>query len=107
FRRVLFRSRLHLEKIMPWWRMQGLNPDVIVVDPPRKGCDEKLLQAMIDMQPERIVYVSCNPSTLARDLKILETGGFETKEVQPVDMFPRTRHIETVTRLERNCNKII
>jgi len=95
------------EKIMPWWRMQGLNPDVIVVDPPRKGCDEKLLQAMIDMQPERIVYVSCNPSTLARDLKILETGGFETKEVQPVDMFPRTRHIETVTRLERNCNKII
>lgn len=89
------------EKIMPWWKAQGLRPNVIVVDPPRKGCDEALLQAMIDMQPDRIVYVSCNPSTLARDLKILEAGGFKTKEVQPVDMFPQTHHIETVTWLER------
>src|SRR5699024_4381773 len=64
------------EKVMPWWTQQGLRPDVIVVDPPRKGCDEALLQAMIDMEPKRIVYVSCNPSTLARDLRILEDGGF-------------------------------
>src|SRR5690625_5046293 len=89
------------ETIMPWWKAQGLKPDVIVVDPPRKGCDEKLLQAMINMEPERIVYVSCNPATLARDLRILEDGGFETKEVQPVDMFPQTYHVETITLLQR------
>lgn len=89
------------EKVMPWWKIQGLNPDVIVVDPPRKGCDEELLRAMIDMQPKRIVYVSCNPSTLARDLRILEDGGFVTKEVQPVDMFPQTEHVECVSWLER------
>lgn len=88
---------------MPWWRAQGLKPDVIVVDPPRKGCDEALLEAMIDMQPKRIVYVSCNPSTLARDLRILEDGGYATQEVQPVDMFPQTMHVESVTCLERKC----
>ncbi|GAA0460035.1 23S rRNA (uracil(1939)-C(5))-methyltransferase RlmD [Alkalibacillus silvisoli] len=89
------------EKVMPWWKVQGLDPDVIVVDPPRKGCDEELLQAMIDMQPERIVYVSCNPSTLARDLKILSESGFETKEIQPVDMFPQSNHVESVAKLVR------
>lgn len=89
------------EKIMPWWTAQGLKPNVIVVDPPRKGCDEALLQAMIQMGPERIVYVSCNPSTLARDLRILEDGGYETKEVQPVDMFAQTGHVECVVRIEK------
>ncbi|MGM0939891.1 MAG: 23S rRNA (uracil(1939)-C(5))-methyltransferase RlmD [Bacillota bacterium] len=89
------------EKIMPWWKAQGLRPDVIVVDPPRKGCEMEFLQAMIEMEPKRIVYVSCNPSTLARDLKILDEGGYETKEVQPVDMFPQTNHVECVTWLER------
>ncbi|MFQ3544238.1 23S rRNA (uracil(1939)-C(5))-methyltransferase RlmD [Halobacillus rhizosphaerae] len=89
------------EELMPWWRNQGLRPDVIVVDPPRKGCDEALLKAMIDMEPERIVYVSCNPSTLARDLRILEDGGYQTKEVQPVDMFPQTSHVECVSQLIR------
>ncbi|WP_173917412.1 23S rRNA (uracil(1939)-C(5))-methyltransferase RlmD [Halobacillus sp. Marseille-Q1614] len=89
------------EKLMPWWRNQGLKPDVIVVDPPRKGCEEDLLHAMADMEPERIVYVSCNPSTLARDLKILEDRGYATKEVQPVDMFPQTSHVECVAWLER------
>lgn len=93
------------EKIMPWWTAQGLKPDVIVVDPPRKGCDEKLLQAMIAMEPKRIVYVSCNPATLARDLRILEDGGFETKEAQPVDMFAQTGHVEVVTRLEQRVAK--
>ncbi|HEY4601537.1 MAG TPA: 23S rRNA (uracil(1939)-C(5))-methyltransferase RlmD [Cerasibacillus sp.] len=87
------------EKVMPWWQAQGLQPDVIVVDPPRKGCDENLLQAMIAMKPKRIVYVSCNPSTLARDIRILEDGGFQTKEVQPVDMFPQTMHVECTCRL--------
>ena len=93
------------EKVMPWWKAQGLKPDVIVVDPPRKGCEVDFLQAMIDMEPKRIVYVSCNPSTLARDLKILEDGGYETKEVQPVDMFPQSMHIESVTKLEKKLSQ--
>src|SRR5699024_7243339 len=88
------------EKIMPWWSAQGLRPDVITVDPPRKGCDEALLKAMINMQPKRIVYVSCNPSMLARDLRILEDGCFKTQEVQTVDMFPQTMHVESVALLE-------
>lgn len=87
------------EKVMPKWKEQGLDPDVIVVDPPRKGCDVDFLEAMIAMKPKRIVYVSCNPSTLARDLRILEDGGFETKQVQPVDMFPSTNHVECVAEL--------
>ncbi|MFD1445191.1 23S rRNA (uracil(1939)-C(5))-methyltransferase RlmD [Oceanobacillus profundus] len=91
------------EKVMPKWKEQGLTPDVIVVDPPRKGCEVDFLQAMIDMEPKRIVYVSCNPSTLARDLRILEDGGYVTKEVQPVDMFPSTNHVEAVTWLEKRC----
>ncbi|MFC4388959.1 23S rRNA (uracil(1939)-C(5))-methyltransferase RlmD [Gracilibacillus marinus] len=89
------------EKVMPWWKAQGLHPDVIVVDPPRKGCDEAFLQAMIEMKPKRIVYVSCNPSTLARDLRILEDGGFKTVEVQPVDMFPQTTHVECIALMSR------
>jgi len=89
------------EKVMPWWTKQGLRPDVIVVDPPRKGCDASLLEAMIAMDPKRIVYVSCNPSTLARDLRILEDGGYRTQEVQPVDMFSQTAHIESVVWLEK------
>ncbi|GAB3042932.1 23S rRNA (uracil(1939)-C(5))-methyltransferase RlmD [Virgibacillus ainsalahensis] len=89
------------EKVMPQWKAEGLNPDVIVVDPPRKGCEVDFLEAMIEMEPDRIVYVSCNPSTLARDLRVLEDGGYEAKEVQPVDMFPQTAHVECVCRLER------
>ncbi|RDW20241.1 23S rRNA (uracil(1939)-C(5))-methyltransferase RlmD [Oceanobacillus arenosus] len=92
------------EKVMPWWKAQGLSPDVIVVDPPRKGCEPEFLQAMIETEPKRIVYVSCNPSTLARDLRILEDGGYETKEVQPVDMFPQTPHVEAVCWLERKVS---
>src|SRR5699024_4283379 len=71
------------EKLMPWRSAQGLRPEVITVEPPRKGCDEALLKAMINMQPKRIVYVSCSPSTLARYLRILEDGGYKTQEVQP------------------------
>ncbi|WP_249871772.1 23S rRNA (uracil(1939)-C(5))-methyltransferase RlmD [Oceanobacillus saliphilus] len=92
------------EKVMPEWKKNGLDPDVIVVDPPRKGCDVDFLQAMLDMEPKRIVYVSCNPSTLARDLRILEDGGYETKEVQPVDMFPQTPHVEAVAWLEKRVS---
>jgi 23S rRNA (uracil1939-C5)-methyltransferase len=71
--------------------------DVVVLDPPRKGCDEKLLATLVNMGPKRIVYVSCNPATLARDLKYLAENGFEVSEVQPIDMFPWTGHVETVT----------
>lgn len=87
------------EKVIPWWHAQGIHADVIVVDPPRKGCDEALLTTMLDMKPKRIVYVSCNPGTLARDLRILEDGGYETQEVTPVDMFPQTTHVECVAVL--------
>lgn len=87
------------EVVIPEWYEQGNAADVIVVDPPRKGCDEALLKTIIDMKPKRVVYVSCNPGTLARDLQVLELGGYETVEVQPVDMFPHTTHVEVIVRL--------
>jgi len=89
------------EEIIPRLIEDGIKPDVIVVDPPRKGCDVKLLEAIGYAKPKRVVYVSCDPSTLARDLKHLNGLGYVTLEVQPVDMFPMTRHIETVVKLER------
>lgn len=92
------------EKIMPEWKREGLDPDVIVVDPPRKGCAPEFLEAMIEMEPKRIVYVSCNPSTLARDLRILEDGGYRTNEVQPVDMFPNTTHVEAIALIQRKMS---
>ncbi len=76
-------------------------PDVIVVDPPRKGCDEVLLKTMVEMAPERIVYVSCDSATLARDLKWLEGNGYKVREVTPCDMFGQTVHVETVCLLSK------
>ena len=73
--------------------------DVIIIDPPRKGCDEKLLQTIKEISPQKVVYVSCNPATLARDLKILDQYGYKANTVYPVDMFPRTSHVECVTSL--------
>lgn len=75
-------------------------PDVIVVDPPRKGCDETLLKTMVEMAPERIVYVSCDSATLARDLKWLEGNGYKVKEVTPCDMFGQTVHVECVIKMQ-------
>ncbi|MED1665534.1 23S rRNA (uracil(1939)-C(5))-methyltransferase RlmD [Brevibacillus laterosporus] len=86
------------EVVIPNWRKQGIVADVIVVDPPRKGCDEALLTTILQMQPKKVVYVSCNPSTLARDLKVLAEK-YEVVEVQPVDMFPHTGHVESVACL--------
>lgn len=86
------------EVVIPNWRKQGIVADVIVVDPPRKGCDEALLTTILQMQPKKVVYVSCNPSTLARDLKVLAEQ-YEVVEVQPVDMFPHTTHVESVALL--------
>lgn len=90
------------EDVIPRWKEQGVEADVIVVDPPRKGCDPRLLETILEMKPERVVYVSCNPSTLARDLRVLEDGGYQTVEVTPVDMFPHTVHVESVALLMRN-----
>lgn len=90
------------EDVIPRWKEQGVTPDVIVVDPPRKGCDTALLDTMLAMRPERIVYVSCNPSTLARDVRVLADGGYRVLEVQPVDMFPQTTHVECCSLLVRN-----
>lgn len=87
------------EEVIPNWYEQGVRADVLVVDPPRKGCDEALLQTIIEMKPNKVVYVSCNPATLARDLRILEDGGYKTLEVQPVDMFPQTTHVECVSQM--------
>ncbi|KOP64920.1 RNA methyltransferase [Bacillus sp. FJAT-18019] len=89
------------EDVIPRWKEQGIEADVIVVDPPRKGCDPRLLETILEMKPERVVYVSCNPSTLARDLRVLEDGGYRTVEVTPVDMFPHTVHVECCVSLVR------
>lgn len=87
------------EVVIPDLIDRGIKADVVVVDPPRKGCDVKLLSAITHINAERIVYVSCDPSTLARDLAILEENGYKTTSVQPVDMFPHTSHIENVALL--------
>ncbi|MEI7027971.1 23S rRNA (uracil(1939)-C(5))-methyltransferase RlmD [Paenibacillus sp. y28] len=92
------------EDVMPRWLAAGVRPDVIVVDPPRKGCDPALLETLLTMRPERIVYVSCNPATLARDLQVLcggEDAAYRCVTAQPVDMFPHTVHVECVVSTYR------
>lgn len=79
--------------------------DVIIVDPPRKGCDINTLEFLIKERPPRLIYVSCDSATLARDLRILADGGFEIKRITPVDMFPRTKHVETVALLSHKKEK--
>lgn len=88
------------EKRLPELAANGLRPDVVVVDPPRKGCDKLLLDSIIKVKPSRMVYVSCNPATLARDLRVLTDGGYAIVEVQPVDMFPQTAHVEVIILLQ-------
>ena len=80
---------------------EGLHPDVVMLDPPRKGCDEATLSAVVRMAPRRVVYVSCNPATAARDAAWLEQNGYHTEKVQPVDLFPRTKHCECVIALSK------
>ncbi len=80
---------------------QQMQPDVIIVDPPRKGLDQRGIEAIVTMAPARLVYVSCNPATLARDCALLSEKGYQVEEVQPVDMFPMTSHVETVVQLSQ------
>lgn len=89
------------EEVVPDLLKKGYHPDVIVVDPPRKGCEVKLLETMVTAAPERIIYVSCNPATLARDLRFLVEKGYTLMKIQPVDMFPHTSHVECVVLMTR------
>ena len=87
------------EVIVPKMYERGQKADVVFVDPPRKGCDEKLLETIKKMRAKKVVYISCNPATLARDLRYLTDNGYEIRKVQPVDMFPQTSHVETCVLL--------
>lgn len=80
---------------------EGIKPATVILDPPRKGCAEELLKTVAEINPQKIVYVSCDPATLARDCSRLLTLGYEVKEVTPVDMFPRTHHVESVALLNK------
>lgn len=80
---------------------RGERPDVVVLDPPRKGCAPELIRTVADMAPSRIVYVSCDPATLARDLKLFRTFGYSAGPITPVDLFPRTKHVETIVLIQR------
>ncbi len=88
------------ELILPQMRER---PDALILDPPRVGCDKRVLKAILENPPSRVVYVSCDPATLSRDLNILCEDGYRLKEALPVDMFPQTYHIETVATLERRA----
>lgn len=93
------------EKLPRLLQEKNIVPDVVFIDPPRKGCDKSALDTLLKLEPKKIVYISCNPATLARDLKILEEK-YEAKEVTPVDMFPFTSHVECVSvlQLKKTCN---
>ena len=91
------------EEWLPKWINQGNSPDIVVVDPPRKGCDSQLLYALTTALPPKIIYVSCEPSTLARDVRYLTENGYAVQKVQPVDLFAQSWHIETVVLLSRRA----
>ncbi|NLL70717.1 MAG: class I SAM-dependent RNA methyltransferase, partial [Epulopiscium sp.] len=84
------------EDVFPKMMKQGIRGNKVVVDPPRKGCEKEVLEAIVELNPETVVYVSCNPSTMARDVKYLVENGYQVREVQPVDMFPHTAHVESI-----------
>jgi len=89
------------EKIIKKWQEEKINANLIIVDPPRKGCDKLLLETINDMKIPRMIYVSCDPATLARDLKIMSEYSYKIVEVQPIDMFPHTMHVECVVLMSR------
>ena len=89
----------NLDQVIPDSLSKTLPPDIVFLDPPRKGCSERLLRTLITLKPREIIYVSCNPSTLARDLNILNQNGFSLQLVQPLDLFPHTTHVECIAQL--------
>ena len=93
------------EEILPRLAAEGQRASVVVVDPPRRGCEEEALRAIVEMGPERIVYVSCDPATLARDLARLQPEGYWPSEVQPMDMFPWTAHVESIIMMTYSGQK--
>ena len=88
------------EEVILKWKSQGIKPDVVMVDPPRKGCDETFLQTLLELNPRKIVYISCNPSTQQRDAQYLAQH-YKLTKITPVDMFPHTTHVETVAQFNR------
>ncbi|HLS52497.1 MAG TPA: 23S rRNA (uracil(1939)-C(5))-methyltransferase RlmD [Tissierellaceae bacterium] len=89
------------EKVFPALLRKGIEANKLILDPPRKGCEKEVLEAIIELESEKIAYVSCNPSTMARDVKYLVHNGYKVKEIQPVDLFPHTAHVETVVLMSR------
>ncbi|MEW6661058.1 MAG: 23S rRNA (uracil(1939)-C(5))-methyltransferase RlmD [Bacillota bacterium] len=89
------------EAVLPDLYSNGFRPEVVVLDPPRQGCSSRVLETVINMEPQRIVYVSCNPATLARDLSYLAAHNYSIGVVQPVDMFPHTYHVECIVQIKR------
>ncbi|WP_436630503.1 23S rRNA (uracil(1939)-C(5))-methyltransferase RlmD [Latilactobacillus sakei] len=87
------------EDVMAQWQTDGLQVDALIVDPPRKGLEPSFIEAVGQLKPAKMVYVSCNPATLARDLDLLAAQGYQAEGTQPVDMFPQTLHVESVTKL--------
>ncbi|MGX7395286.1 23S rRNA (uracil(1939)-C(5))-methyltransferase RlmD [Carnobacterium mobile] len=88
------------EEVMVEWSKEGRKADVLVVDPPRKGLEGQFIDAVLEMKPTKMIYVSCNPATLARDLALLAEGGYTVEKIQPVDLFPQTNHVESVALLQ-------
>ena len=88
------------DKLPKFLEEENIKPDVVFIDPPRKGCDKTAIETLLKIEAKKIVYISCNPATLARDLKLLEEK-YKIEEITPVDMFPWTSHIETICILER------
>ncbi|MBM6972433.1 23S rRNA (uracil(1939)-C(5))-methyltransferase RlmD [Lactobacillus gallinarum] len=89
------------EEVMPRWAKQGLKTDVVFVDPPRKGLTPEFIDATVKTGPEKVVYISCNPATMVRDLQLFQDQGYEFDRIDPVDMFPQTPHVEAVTVLTK------
>jgi 23S rRNA (uracil1939-C5)-methyltransferase len=90
-----------VEDALPRLTKKGIKPDTVILDPPRQGCVPQALREICNMSPNRIVYVSCDPATLARNLALLAREGYETRVVQPVDMFPHTHHVECIILITR------
>jgi 23S rRNA (uracil1939-C5)-methyltransferase len=90
-----------VEEVLPALRSEGLRTDIVVLDPPRAGAGPEVIRELAALEPRRIVYVSCDPATLARDAVHLTAAGYRLVEAQPVDLFPQTFHVETVALWER------